>query len=174
MTLVRKLARPMLSSTFVVSGADAVRSPEKHLQQVERITRPLSAKIKQLPDDPKTLVRINGAVQLSAGLLFALGRFPRLAALVMAGSLVPTTLAGHPFWEIQEKAERKKQLIQFLKNISLLGGLLIAAVDTGGKPSVAWRAQHAGQATGRAVRRAQREAKLAAKAAKLEARSRLH
>ena len=44
-----------------------------------------------------------------------------------SASLVPTTLSVHSFWEAPE-AERPAQKIQFLKNLSMLGGLLLATV----------------------------------------------
>jgi putative oxidoreductase len=80
---------------------------------------------------------------MAAGGLLALGRLPRLSALALAGSLVPTTLAGHRFWSETDPAKRSMQQIQFFKNVSMLGGLLLAAVDTSGKPSIGWRARHA-------------------------------
>jgi putative oxidoreductase len=83
--------------------------------------------------------------------------------LALAASLVPTTYAGHPFWEEKDKAARAGQKIQFFKNISMLGGLLIAAVDTEGKPGVAWRARHGAHDL-------RREAKTLAKQARAEAR----
>jgi uncharacterized membrane protein YphA (DoxX/SURF4 family) len=49
--------------------------------------------------------------------------------LALATSLVPTTMAGHRFWEAQEDPQRKQHLIHFLKNSAILGGLLIAAFD---------------------------------------------
>ena len=57
------------------------------------------------------------------------------------------------------------QRIHFFKNASMLGGLLLAAVDTEGKPGVAWRARRAAadvrrEATGLA-KDARREARLA-------------
>ena len=36
---------------------------------------------------------------------------------------------------------RAQQRIQFLKNLAIFGGLLIAAADTAGRPSLAWRSQ---------------------------------
>lgn len=65
---------------------------------------------------------------------------------MLAGTLVPTTLAGHRYWEIEDKQERAQQRIHFLKNLTMLGGLLIAAADTGGNPSLAWRSRHAARA----------------------------
>jgi uncharacterized membrane protein YphA (DoxX/SURF4 family) len=54
---------------------------------------------------------------------------PRLAALALAGSLIPTTLAGHAFWKVDDPTARKLQRIQFHKNLAMIGGLLFAVVD---------------------------------------------
>lgn len=104
-----------------------------------------------IPADPTAAVRLNGGVQVVSGLLLATGRVPRLASLALAGTLVPTTLAGHPFWQEADPAKRRQQQVQFLKNLGLMGGLLLAAVDTEGKPSVAWRGRAAAHRTGVAV-----------------------
>jgi uncharacterized membrane protein YphA (DoxX/SURF4 family) len=105
------------------------------------MTEPLveSADIEGL--DAETLVRINGAVQVGAGVLLALGKWRRLAALALIGSIIPTTYAGHRFWEESDPITRKQQQMHFLKNAGLLGGLILAAFDTEGEPSLAWRAK---------------------------------
>ena len=115
-------------------------------------------------DDVEQAVRINGAVQLVAGSMLALGRFPRVSALAVAASLLPTTYAGHRFWETDDKQERTQQRIHFLKNVSMFGGLLIAAGDTAGNPSIAWRGLHA-------LTSAKRDAALATKSAKAGAKA---
>ena len=74
-------------------------------------------------------MKVNGAVMVGAGALLALGKLPRLAALALAGTLVPTTFAGHRFWEETDEKARKMQRIHFLKNVSMLGGLILAATD---------------------------------------------
>ena len=48
------------------------------------------------------------------------------AALALAGFLALATLTAHAFWRA-DPAERGPQLANFLKNVSLLGGLLVAA-----------------------------------------------
>jgi uncharacterized membrane protein YphA (DoxX/SURF4 family) len=93
------------------------------------------------------LVRINGAVQLGAGLMLATGRMPRLAAVALAGSLVPTTAAGHRFWEAKDPDAKRAQTIQFMKNLSMFGGLVFAALDVEGRPSLPWRARRATRRT---------------------------
>lgn len=140
--LARRLARPMLAAVFVNSGIDVLRRPEPRAE----IAAPVATKVAEplpLPEDPVQLVKINAAVQLVAGLLFALGRFPRVAATALAASLVPTTLAAHRFWEIDDPAKRAQQQIHFLKNLGLLGGLILAMLDTEGAPSLGWRAKRA-------------------------------
>jgi uncharacterized membrane protein YphA (DoxX/SURF4 family) len=107
-------------------------------------------------------VQADAAVKVAAGSLFALGKLPRLTALVLSASVVPTTLAGHRFWEHTDPTERFGQISNFLKNAGLLGGLLLAAVDTEGKPSVGYRARkaakRAGDATEKSLDKAQKRA----------------
>jgi putative oxidoreductase len=172
MTLVRLVARPMVASMFVWSGVRVLRNPDPLVPKAEVVTervKPLLQRaIPQAPTDPKTLVRINATVHVVAGTMFALGRFPRISSLLLAGSMVPTTVAGHRFWEYEDKAERANQLNHFIKNVAVTGGLLIAGVDTEGKPGVAWRAQRATKDARRAVKTARREAKLTAKVARAQ------
>ncbi|QBR91768.1 DoxX family membrane protein [Nocardioides euryhalodurans] len=169
MTISRLLARPMLASTFVVGAVSALRNAEAHAKKAAPITEKLTPLAERavpqapIPSEPVTLVRINAAVQIGAALTLATGRAPRLSATVLAASLVPTTAAGHRFWEEEDPAQRTNQKIHFFKNVSMLGGLMLAAVDTEGKPGVAWRAR-------RAARDARREARHLAGTARREAR----
>jgi putative oxidoreductase len=162
MTVLRALARPMLASIFIVEGFDTLRRPERVAPTAEPVARYLADRLPALPipAKPEQAVRINGAIQLTAGTLLALGRFPRLSALAIAATLVPTTLAGHRFWEADEDGTQAQQRIHFLKNLTMFGGLLIAAADTAGQPSLAWRTRHA-------ARSARNQASLVTKTAKV-------
>jgi uncharacterized membrane protein YphA (DoxX/SURF4 family) len=133
----------MVASIFIIQGFDTFRRPERVAAAAEPVVRPIADRVPVVPAKAEQAVRLNGAVQMAAGVLLALGRWPRLSALAIAGTLVPTTLAGHRFWEAEDDASKAQQRIHFLKNLSMLGGLLIAAVDTEGKPSIAWRVRHA-------------------------------
>ncbi len=170
MTVVRRLARPMLAAVFISGGFDSLRNPASKVPAASGVAPSIAAKVPYLPEDTEQLVRINGAAQVGAGLLLSLGRLPRLSSVVLALSIIPTTLAGHRFWEEDDATTRKQQRLHFLKNLGLLGGLLLAAVDTEGRPGIAWRAQHvshhAARTSHRARRTAQREAKLAAHVAR--------
>lgn len=164
MSILRAVARPMLAAVFVVSGYDTMRQPERVSPLAEPVVKPLSENVPGPPLETEQVVRINGGVQVAAGALLTLGWWPRLSALALAASLVPTTLAGHPFWRVEDKKERTQQRIHFLKNAAMIGGLLIAAADTGGQPSLAWRGRHAARSARRDMSLAARTAKVSGKA----------
>src|SRR4051794_8583394 len=180
MTLIRLLARPMLASTFVYGGVQALRNAPALAEAAKPVNdeiRELADKVApsvRVPENDTTMVRINAGVHIVAGLGLATGRAPRLCALALAATVVPTTVAGHPFWEAEDKAARTKQMTHFYKNISMLGGLIIAALDTEGRPGVAWRTSHAvgaatsavGSATSGATQGATNLGRQATKAAK--------
>ncbi len=167
MTVSRLIARPMLASIFLVGAVNALKNTSAPAAKAEPITSRLVPLAKRagipLPEDPETLVKLNAGVQLGAGLALATGRAPRLSAAVLAASLLPTTAAGHRFWEVQDPTQRTQQRLHFFKNLSVVGGLVIAAGDTDGKPGVAWRARHA-------AKDARRQAKHLASAARQEAK----
>jgi uncharacterized membrane protein YphA (DoxX/SURF4 family) len=176
--LVRRIARPLLASSFIVGGIDTLRHPQSRVPGarpvVEQIAQAADKQLPvQVPRDVEQWVKIDAGVKVAAGSLFALGRLPRLSALAMSASIVPTTLAGHRFWEHDDPKERFGQLSNFLKNAGLLGGLLLAAVDTEGRPSVGWRARRAAgraaEATERNVAKAQKAAAKAQKKASKQA-----
>jgi uncharacterized membrane protein YphA (DoxX/SURF4 family) len=174
--LVRRIARPMLAGTFIYGGIQTLRNPQSRVPGaapiVEQITEIAD---KQLPvhlsHDVEQWVKINAGVHVGAGALLALGRFPRFSALALATSLVPTTFAGHRFWEHDDPKEKFGQTSNFLKNTSMLGGLLLAAVDTEGKPSVGFRARKtAGAAAAAAEASYEKASKKASKAQKKAAK----
>jgi putative oxidoreductase len=169
MTLVRRVARPMLAAMFVVGGLDQLKHPGTKADTARPLVEKLAPAI-GLPDDTELLVRANGAAMVGAGALLALGRLPRLASTVLAATLVPTTVAAHAFWNEQDPKVRAQQKVQFFKNVSLLGGLLIAAVDTAGKPGLAYRAHMVNDSAHRTVRQTRREARHLAHAAAREAK----
>jgi putative oxidoreductase len=168
--LVRRIARPLLASSFVYGGIDTLRNPQTRVPGAAPVVDQIAAKADQqlpvqVPRDVEQWIKIDAGVKVAAGSLLALGRLPRLSALALSASIVPTTLAGHRFWEHDDPKERFGQLSHFLKNLGLLGGLLIAAVDTEGRPSVGYRARRAAaRATDSTEKSLERAQKRAAKA----------
>lgn len=161
----------MLSSMFLSGGVNSLRNADHLAQRAEPVTDRILPAVERtlgLPFtlDAKQLVQLNGAVQVVGGAMLATGKAPRLAALALATSLVPTTAAGHRFWQESDPLQRSNQRVHFLKNVSMMGGLLLAGVDTEGKPSLAWRAQ-------RQARNARKRAlKASTQAAKARSRQR--
>lgn len=129
MGIVRTVARPLLGGIFVLSGLDVLANPEARAKAAKPVVEAMADAIPLVPRDPMTAVTLNAVVHVGAGALLAAGIFPRLAAMSLAVSLVPTTFAGHPFWNIADPAQRAQQRVHFLKNTAILGGLLIAAFD---------------------------------------------
>ncbi len=142
MTMTRRIARPLLAAPFVSGGVETLRNPDPRVEKAETVAPQIAERL-PLPNETHQLVKINAVVQVAAGVLLSVGRVPRLAAGALAASLVPTTLAGHRFWEEEDATRRAQQQIHFLKNVGLLGGLILGAVDTEGAPSLGWRAKRA-------------------------------
>jgi uncharacterized membrane protein YphA (DoxX/SURF4 family) len=126
--VVRGVGRALMGSTLAVLGFDAARAPGVRVGQAAG-TLAVVRKVLPLPQDDELIVRANGAVQVAAGTMLSLGRAPRLSAFVLVASLVPTTLAGHAFWDIEDPAMRKSQRTQFHKNTAMIGGLILAICD---------------------------------------------
>jgi len=173
MTPVRTAARALLSAIFVTSGAQAVAKPDALVPRAKPVTDAIAPVLAKtglpIPSDTRTLVRINGAVQVAGGLAL-LTPLRRVGALALAGSLIPTTLAGHPFWKHEDPAERAQQRVNFFKNVSLFGATVLAALDNDGRPGLAWRAEHLVDDTSRAVHRAAGNARSKATIARRSAR----
>ena len=111
--------RLLLSGIFIYGGWGAFSHPGG---------RPKLVAAAGIPR-PEEAVVLNGAVMIVAGLLLSLGIAPKIAAALLIGSLVPTTLVGHPFWKEEPGPEREKQMLQFLKNLGLFSGLLMVLTE---------------------------------------------
>ncbi|HEY4410607.1 MAG TPA: DoxX family protein [Acidimicrobiia bacterium] len=111
----RRAGQALLGVMFVKLGFDAAWQPGSRVDKAAALG---------LPIDPALAVRGNGAAMVLGGAALILNKVPRLAALGLVAAMIPTTMAGHPYWEL-DGAERKAQQIQFLKNAAIVGGLLL-------------------------------------------------
>ncbi len=166
MSIVRAAGRTLLASYFIASGVKAIRNPGPLVPAAEPLADKIVPLVKQyapaqvsnyVPEDAKTLVRINGAAEVLGGLALATGFGRRLGALLLAGTLVPSTIAKYPFWTRDDPEQRADERAHFFKNASLLGGVVLAAVDTEGKPSLSYRAQKGSQAIAKDTKKAGRK-----------------
>ncbi|MFI1464037.1 DoxX family protein [Nocardia carnea] len=146
--LIRRLARPLLASTFVANGVETLMHPQSRVKEASNLVvkgqESLPSNIaSSLPSDPDTMVKVTAAVQIAGGTLLALGKAPRPAALALAATVVPATVTEQNFWAETDPARKAAKRTAFLKDMGLLGGLMIAAADTAGKPSLGWRGRRA-------------------------------
>jgi uncharacterized membrane protein YphA (DoxX/SURF4 family) len=153
--LIRRIARPMLSAVFISRGVDALRSPKPAadaarptLEGLSKLPDPVGTNV---PSNAETVARVNAGVQIGGGLLLATGKLPRLASAALALSVVPGSLGGHTFWSESDPQRKTDERRAFLTDISLIGGLIIAAADTEGKPSLGWRGRRAAHRVSEAV-----------------------
>lgn len=153
--LLRKIARPMLSTVFIGQGLESLRHPHvaadaarPAVNGLRRLPEPIGTKI---PSEAEKVALATAVMQVGGGVLLASGRLPRLASAMLAATVVPGSLGAHTFWnepDPQLKAAKRRAL---LADVSLLGGLMISAADTGGKPSLGWRGRQAAQRLSDAV-----------------------
>ncbi|HVC41070.1 MAG TPA: DoxX family protein [Candidatus Saccharimonadales bacterium] len=125
-TLIRTACRFLLAGIFVYSGYGMITHTDRYAKQA-------SAAFPMLPEDPR-LPKVLGAIMIGGGSTLALGILPKTSARLLALTLIPSTIVGHPFWKAEKPEDRRAQMIQVLKNAGLFGGLLYIATDRRTKP----------------------------------------
>ena len=115
------LARGLLAGVFVVGGINQIKGAHLLADKVEAAKEEYGVVLDVAGED---LVRLNGAGMALAGGALALGIAPRLSAAALIGLLVPTTIVGHPFWKIEDKAKRRTAVTGTLNNAAIIGGLM--------------------------------------------------
>jgi len=112
--MLKALGRICLSGIFIIAGSEAFKAPGPRTKMVEGVGIP----------QPEIAVKANGATMVLGGILLALGIAPKAAAGALIGTMIPTTLVGHAFWQEKDPKALAMQRVQFLKNLGLVGGLL--------------------------------------------------
>lgn len=145
----------MLSAVFISRGIEALRSPKpatdatrQTLEGLSKLPDPVGTNV---PSNAETVAKVTAAVQIGGGLLLATGRLPRVASAALALSVVPSSLGGHAFWNETDPERKADERRAFVTDVSLIGGLIIAAVDTEGRPSLGWRGRRAARKVSGAV-----------------------
>jgi putative oxidoreductase len=110
------LGRVLLSAIFILSGLGKL----PHFQAVAGMMA-----AKGLPLASVALV-ITLFIEIGGGLLVLTGYKAKYAALVIALWLIPVTLVFHHFWGIPAD-QQQDQMVNFLKNVAIMGGLLVLA-----------------------------------------------
>jgi len=118
-SMTKSLGHMLLSGIFIAGGAEAFLKPGWRAVKVANAGIP----------EAEQAVEFNAATMVIAGTALAFDFVSKVAATVLIGSLVPTTIVGHAFWKETDAASRKNQLTQFLKNLGLIGGLLLVLLE---------------------------------------------
>jgi putative oxidoreductase len=124
-SLAAFLGRIFLALIFVVSGVGKITGYAGTASYMASRGLPMV----------EVLLPLTIAVELGGGLLLALGWKTRWAAAALFLFLVPTTLIFHQFWGIDPKLVQM-QKIHFLKNVAIMGGMLMVIAIGAGAWSV--------------------------------------
>lgn len=116
------VGRVLLSAIFILSGINKIVDYEATARYME------SAHLFLIP----ILLVIAALIEFFGGLFLLIGYRTRYAALLLFLYLIPTTLLFHNFWGA-EGASQQAQMIHFMKNLAIMGGLLYAASVGSGK-----------------------------------------
>ena len=75
------------------------------------------------------------AFEVLGGLSLLLGLYGRLGAILLIAFMIPTTVIFHDFWAV-DPAQQQMQMIHFMKNLAIVGGLFMVVAHGAGRYSV--------------------------------------
>jgi uncharacterized membrane protein YphA (DoxX/SURF4 family) len=111
------LGRAIFGGFFLYNGV-------KHFRNRERMTG--YSKTKGVPA-PSIAVVTTGAMLAAAGLSLLSGVRPKVGAGLAAAFLLGVSPVMHAFWREDDEQQRMHEMVNFTKNVALLGGALLAA-----------------------------------------------
>ena len=117
--------RILLGLLFVLSGFGKIAGFEGTVGYIAAQNLPM----------PTVIAIVTILVELGGGLALVTGFYTRQAALVLAGFTLLAAFVFHAFWAAPEAA-RMMQQINFLKNLSIAGGMLVLAAFGPGSLSI--------------------------------------
>lgn len=124
--MIRALARPLLASWFVYGGVRQALEPQVTAAAAEPVVAPALREV-GLDVPVESLVRAHGIATALTATVLAVSKSPRTAGVALTGLAAVTVAVATPFWRLEEGPEREAAKEQFLKNVSLLGGAMLAA-----------------------------------------------
>jgi putative oxidoreductase len=87
------------------------------------------------------LVPLSGVIEIIGALSIMLGYRAKWGAWLLVIFLIPVTFMMHNFWAIDDPMQRQMQMTMFMKNLGLLGGVLLVAYWGAGPISLDSRQQ---------------------------------
>lgn len=117
--------RILLASIFILSGVMKLIDTSGTVGHMEAQGIPYA----------HPLAILAGAVEVLGGLSVLTGFATRLGGLALFLFLIPTTVLFHDFWNLSG-AERLPQMVNFMKNLAIMGGLLVVVAFGPGRYSI--------------------------------------
>lgn len=105
----------LLAVPFVLGASHALRHPGPLLDVAERAGLPR----------PELLTRATAGVMLAGAVAVGASLAPAAGGVLLAGSLIGTTLVVHSFWRVEDAQARAAHKRAFVANCGLLGGVLV-------------------------------------------------
>jgi putative oxidoreductase len=118
-------SRIMLGAIFMVSGIAKLVDPEGAIGYMNAQGVPAAG----------TLVYIAGLAEIAGAASLMTGFLTRIGALGLIVFLAITTGYFHDFWNLADP-ERKTQMVQFMKNLAIAGGLMLVVAEGAGRYSL--------------------------------------
>lgn len=138
MSIVRRLARPLLATGYVAGGVEAFRNSSAAAEKLDPVLKQVEQVLPQVR--PVTANRAQvaqgiAAAQVLAASALALSKLPRLSASVLLGTTAINTYVQYQSADTSTKEAKSNRRNNVFKNLSLVGAVMIASVDTSGNPS---------------------------------------
>jgi uncharacterized membrane protein YphA (DoxX/SURF4 family) len=108
------LGRMLFGGFFLYSGIN-------HFKELKGMAQ--YAKSKNVPQ-AEAAVAVSGAALIVGGASLLLGIKPKFGAAAIVGFLAGVSPIMHDFWKHEDPQQRQNEMIQFSKNVALLGGAL--------------------------------------------------
>lgn len=119
------IARVLLMILFILSGWAKLTGFDGTVGYMTSLGAPA----------PMLAAAVAVIMEFFVGIILILGFYTRPLAFLFALFVLGTALLGHPFWSMVDP-ERAANMTQFLKNLSIVGGLLLLAVSGPGRFSL--------------------------------------
>jgi putative oxidoreductase len=126
------LGRILIGAIFIHSGFGKLMDLGGFTAMMAKAGVPVSS----------VLAPIGAIVEFGGGLAILLGLGTRYAALAMIVFVIAATLISHRFWTYPPE-QQQAQIINFAKNVAIIGGFLFVFVTGGGHYSLErWLRKH--------------------------------
>jgi putative oxidoreductase len=127
-TTMALIGRLLMAAIFLVSGINKLTDLPGTVAHMTRAGIPYA----------DTLAIVAGAAEVLGGLALVFGLLTRIGAVGLILFMIPTTVIFHGFWNYHG-AERLPQMVNFMKNLGIIGGLAAIAAFGAGRASLDYR-----------------------------------